>query len=120
MMHFTGVSPFLTEAEVFDSPSRTARLCEAVWNYAFKSHTELEYVTCQILILLFNSACRSLLRPCFVDGILAPTTQQRMGYKKWLHIYAKDRITLTHRMAKLRDSYEVVCSVFIFSLLTFL
>lgn len=40
--HFVGVSPFLTEAEVFDSPSRTARLCEALWNYAFKSHTELE------------------------------------------------------------------------------
>jgi len=29
-----GISPFLTEREVFDLPSRTARLCEAIWSYA--------------------------------------------------------------------------------------
>ena len=36
-----GLSPFLTEMEVFDSPSRTARLCEALWNFAHRSHTKL-------------------------------------------------------------------------------
>lgn len=61
----------------------------------------------------------SLLRPCLVDGILAPTTQQRLGYKKWLHIYARDRVTLTPRMAKLRDAYEVLYSSSIYPLLTF-
>jgi len=61
----------------------------------------------------------SLLQPCLVDGILAPTIQQRLGYKKWLHIYAKDRVTLTPRMAKLRDAYEVVYSSFTFPFLTF-
>lgn len=36
-----GLSPFLTEEEVFDSPSRTARLCDALWTYNYKSHTDL-------------------------------------------------------------------------------
>jgi len=36
-----GLSPFLTEAEVFNCPSRTARLCDAFWAYAHKSHNEL-------------------------------------------------------------------------------
>jgi hypothetical protein len=39
-----GVSPFLTEREVFDCPSRTARLCEAFWEYAHCTHTQVEYV----------------------------------------------------------------------------
>ncbi|KAH6908577.1 hypothetical protein BKA70DRAFT_1481838 [Coprinopsis sp. MPI-PUGE-AT-0042] len=30
-----GLSPFLLEHEVFDSPSRTARLCEAFWQFAY-------------------------------------------------------------------------------------
>ena len=32
-----GVSPFLTEHEVFTNPSRTARICEAFWSYKHKS-----------------------------------------------------------------------------------
>jgi len=111
---FVGVSPFLTEAEVFDSPSRTACLCEALWNYTFKSHTELESVSFSYCVEghLISDLNRSLLRPCIVDGILAPTTVQRLGYKKWLHIYAKDRVMLTPRMANLRDAYEVLYSSF--------
>jgi hypothetical protein len=47
-----GISPFLTEREVFDSPSRTARLCDAFWVYAYHTHTEIEYVTLSFLSLL--------------------------------------------------------------------
>ena len=36
-----GLSPFLTEAEVFNCPSWTAQLCDAFWAYAHKSHNEL-------------------------------------------------------------------------------
>lgn len=39
---FSGVSPFLTEREVFDCPSRTARLCDAFWEYAHRTHSDLE------------------------------------------------------------------------------
>ncbi len=36
-----GVSPFLKEFEVFDNPSRTARICDAFWAYKHKSITDL-------------------------------------------------------------------------------
>ncbi|KAF5359922.1 hypothetical protein D9758_013982 [Tetrapyrgos nigripes] len=34
-----GISPFLTEAEVFDCPSRTARLCLAYWEFVNMSYS---------------------------------------------------------------------------------
>lgn len=37
----SGLSPNLTEAEVFDSPSRTARLCGAFYHFAKEAHTTL-------------------------------------------------------------------------------
>ncbi|KDR72183.1 hypothetical protein GALMADRAFT_765703 [Galerina marginata CBS 339.88] len=40
VFHDSGNSPLSTEREIFDSPSRTARLCESLWSYAHKSHSE--------------------------------------------------------------------------------
>jgi hypothetical protein len=51
--------------------------------------------------------CRSLLRPCIKDGILAPTQKQWLTYKNWLHVYAKDTLAITPRMASLVDLYKV-------------
>ncbi|KAJ3506414.1 hypothetical protein NLJ89_g6883 [Agrocybe chaxingu] len=86
-----GISPFLLEREVFDCPSRTARLCEAFWAYAHTSHTGL----------------KGLLDPCRrIDGILAPTTQQRLHYKDWLHVYGKEQTKLPPRAAQLVDLYK--------------
>jgi hypothetical protein len=45
-----GVSPFLLEKEVFDCPSRTARLCEALWSYAHKSHSDLRFISFYFII----------------------------------------------------------------------
>jgi hypothetical protein len=39
-----GLSPNLTEAEVFDSASRTARLCSAFYHFAKEAHTTLWFV----------------------------------------------------------------------------
>ncbi|KAF7349836.1 hypothetical protein MVEN_01284100 [Mycena venus] len=41
LWHMAGLSPNLTEAEVFDSPSRTARLCGAFYHFAKEAHTTL-------------------------------------------------------------------------------
>jgi len=41
---YSGLSPFLTEAEVFDSASRTARLCAAFYHFAALAHSEVWYV----------------------------------------------------------------------------
>ncbi|KAF8054957.1 hypothetical protein FPV67DRAFT_1459652 [Lyophyllum atratum] len=74
-----GLSPFLTERELFDCPSRTARFCEAFWTFAYRSHVDLP----------------QLLMQCTISGILAPTKEQRLTYKDWLHVYAKDRLQLS-------------------------
>jgi hypothetical protein len=38
---FPGLSPTLTEEDLFDSPSRTARLCAAYYHFAYVGHNEL-------------------------------------------------------------------------------
>lgn len=50
---------------------------------------------------------RSLLQPCIHNGVLAPTTEQRLKYKNWLHVYGKKNALLTSRMAQLLDEYKV-------------
>jgi hypothetical protein len=40
----SGLSPFLSETEVFDNPSRTARLCAAFYSFAKRSHEDMWYV----------------------------------------------------------------------------
>ncbi|KAF8152979.1 hypothetical protein B0H34DRAFT_677203 [Crassisporium funariophilum] len=89
-----GLSPFLTERELFDSPSRTARFCEAFWTFAHRSHIDLP----------------QLLKQCTIDGILAPTKEQRLTYKDWLHVYAKDRVRTSPRLAILIDEYKLQLS----------
>lgn len=39
--YLQGLAPNLTEAEVFDSPSRTARLCAAYFHLAQQVHTKI-------------------------------------------------------------------------------
>jgi len=47
------------------------------------------------------------MQPCIIQGVLAPTVKQRLGYKDWLHIYEKDLVLLSPRMAELHKKYEV-------------
>ncbi|KAK6974211.1 hypothetical protein R3P38DRAFT_3239913, partial [Favolaschia claudopus] len=91
LFFLAGLSPQLTEAEVFDSASRTARLVVAYRTYLHTSEVGLP----------------DLIRPAMKDGILAPTEAQRLGYINWLHVYAKDRCKIPVRMAKLVDDYVV-------------
>ncbi|KAG6904545.1 hypothetical protein DXG01_009114, partial [Tephrocybe rancida] len=39
-------------------------------------------------------------------GILAPTQQQRLVYKDWLQVYAKDKVQMSNRLAVLVDDYN--------------
>ncbi|KII87835.1 hypothetical protein PLICRDRAFT_54882 [Plicaturopsis crispa FD-325 SS-3] len=84
-----GLSPFLTESEVFDSPSRTARLCGALYIFAKKTVDDLW----------------TFLRPCLIDGILAPSKAHRLRYADWLYVWAKQRTKMSQRMAVLCDDY---------------
>lgn len=51
-----------------------------------------------------------LLRPCIKDGLLAPTTDQRMIYPRWLNIFGKDRAWMPCRLAHLVDEHKVPSS----------
>ncbi|KAJ7633534.1 hypothetical protein DFH06DRAFT_1139867 [Mycena polygramma] len=84
-----GLSPLLTEEEVFSNPSRTARFCAGYLQFQDKSLKDLS----------------GLLRPAMHSGYLAPTTSQRLKYIDWLHVYAKDRSRIPVRMAELVDDY---------------
>ena len=48
-----------------------------------------------------------MIRPCIVDGIIAPTKCQRLKYIKWLHIYGKDCTRITPRMKTLLERYKL-------------
>jgi hypothetical protein len=65
---------------------------------------------CNLYVFFTHSpiiTIRSLIRPAFVNGILAPTKQQRLEYATWLHVFGKDRTEMPSRMATLVDDYNV-------------
>ncbi|KAJ4488744.1 hypothetical protein C8J55DRAFT_557746 [Lentinula edodes] len=86
-----GVSPFLSAAEVFRNLSRTARLLDAYWCYCQRTHSDELWT--------------KLLRPAVHHGVLAPTVDQRLQYRNWLCVYAKDNVLCTPREATLIDNY---------------
>jgi hypothetical protein len=106
----SGLSPLLTEAEVFLNPSRTARFAGAYLEFLNRSRTGLKYA---IPFPIFDLSDidpispRALLKPAIKNGYLAPTIEQRLKYQDWLHIYAKDRARLPPRMVALVDLYLV-------------
>lgn len=62
--------------------------------------------------LMLNSSVmfilsRSLLQPAIHEGLLAPTTVQRLKYMKWHHVYGKDRAILTECQMKELSIYNV-------------
>ncbi|KAH6901006.1 hypothetical protein BKA70DRAFT_1230480 [Coprinopsis sp. MPI-PUGE-AT-0042] len=78
-----GLSPFLAECEVFDSPSRTARLCEAFWQFAYNAR------------LIFEEYVRRSIE----DNIIAPTTDHRLRYQNLLRLISefKDKVQMLGR-----------------------
>ncbi|KAH6881220.1 hypothetical protein BKA70DRAFT_1446756 [Coprinopsis sp. MPI-PUGE-AT-0042] len=92
VFYFAGIHPLLTEKEVFDSPSRLARLCNAFWQYAHNG----------------RDVYKKLIKPTIHDGIIAPDHNQRLGYNSWLRVYAKSLLMATPREVKLIKSYQRV------------
>ncbi|KAI0746392.1 hypothetical protein C8Q80DRAFT_1174915 [Daedaleopsis nitida] len=90
LFFMAGISPFILEGELFSCPSRVARLCEAFWTYAHKSHTELN----------------SWMSPSFVGWVLAPTKEHRVSYSRWLYVHGKQHVRMPIRMKLLLLDYE--------------
>lgn len=50
---------------------------------------------------------RPYVQRCVRDGILAPTQQQRLNYRQFLPVYARNDAWMSARMAELVDIYKV-------------
>ncbi|KAK7041364.1 hypothetical protein R3P38DRAFT_2768692 [Favolaschia claudopus] len=85
-----GLSPFITACELFSSPSRTACFLAAYYTY----------------IRVGEAGLWRLLSPCIHQGVLAPTTEQRLRYADWLYVWGKERVYMSIRMSRLLDSYN--------------
>ncbi|KAL0958623.1 hypothetical protein HGRIS_013960 [Hohenbuehelia grisea] len=87
----SGCSIFLTIAAVILVPSRFARWILAFRQWAFDSkHGTLPQ--------LLNACIRN-------NNVFAPTKEQRLRYKQYLHVWARKRAELPARMAALVDDY---------------
>ncbi|KAF8987634.1 hypothetical protein BDZ89DRAFT_1152618 [Hymenopellis radicata] len=88
-----GLSPFLTEAEIFDCPSRFARLCEAYYTFAATAHEGIW----------------DFIRPHVKDNhFLAVRNEDRLRYQDWLHVHAKSRVWMSERMSTLLKRHTAV------------
>ncbi|KAK6972255.1 hypothetical protein R3P38DRAFT_2411834, partial [Favolaschia claudopus] len=100
LFFLAGLSPFITACELFSSPSRTARFLAAYYTYIHPH--------------------RRLLSPCIHEGVLAPTTEQRLSrlldsyhvsILSWLLVSSSRELTLLCQ--KTLDAYaaasEVTC-----------
>ncbi|KAJ7061361.1 hypothetical protein C8F01DRAFT_1369533 [Mycena amicta] len=92
IFYLAGIPPFLTAREVFTSPSRTARLVAAFYTYLKDGKDRLV----------------SLLRPAMLEGVLAPTMEQRLQYAYWLYVWAKEQVRVSHRMKAAVDEYHAI------------
>ncbi|KAI0049303.1 hypothetical protein FA95DRAFT_1677697 [Auriscalpium vulgare] len=88
ILYLAGVSPYATECEVLLTPSMLARVLEAYFVYA---HTATEI-------------WEKLLRFSVREGIQAPTPRERRTYASWLNVYAKSRVFISARAARLLAS----------------
>ncbi|KAJ7468853.1 hypothetical protein B0H11DRAFT_2045141 [Mycena galericulata] len=93
LWHMAGLSPNLTEAEVFDSASRTARLCAAFFHLAKEAHTTLWTFVQRFL----------------VDYVICVREEHRLLYSDRLHVYGKDRAYVTARFNALLTDFKVFC-----------
>ncbi|KAK6971267.1 hypothetical protein R3P38DRAFT_2587381 [Favolaschia claudopus] len=92
LWHMAGLAPNLTEAEVFDSPSRTARLCAAYYHFAKEAHTTLW----------------PLVKRFLVGFVICVDEKDRLLYSERLHVHGKDRSYVTARFRDLLSDLQGV------------
>ncbi|KAJ7052816.1 hypothetical protein C8F01DRAFT_1261289 [Mycena amicta] len=96
LLYMAGISPFLTEREVFLNPSRTAQRITALYTFIKYGEDNIE----------------KLLREAMLEGVLAPTIDQRKFYAYWLYVWAKDEIRMSARMKVLVQEYNALLATY--------
>ncbi|KAF8076957.1 hypothetical protein FPV67DRAFT_440258 [Lyophyllum atratum] len=92
LWHRAGLSPSLTEAEVFDSASRTARLCAAYYSFVHDA--------------IADDSLWTLVKRHMVNYTIAVHTEDRMKYADTLYVWAKDRCSFTTRFHNLLKKFK--------------
>ncbi|KAG6848988.1 hypothetical protein H0H93_012193 [Arthromyces matolae] len=92
IFHRAGLSPSLTEAELFDSASRTARLVAAFYSFVHRGQVDDKNWT--------------LVRRHMVGYTIAVTVDDRLKYSNTLSVYGKQRAYLTPRFISLLQRFE--------------
>lgn len=115
----SGIPIYASEARVFDDLSETIRLVLSFLAYALICINEKWCVQSFNLTLpvlrigqLTYSIARPFVRRCIRHGMLAPTQKERLDYRKFLHVYARDDARISDRMAKLVEMYKVCTLVY--------
>ena len=103
----------MTEAELFDSMSRTTRFCLTFYHIAYESHETLWlifYLLCcsgSMLISVMAFFCRKFVKQCLHGFLLAASIDQHVKYADRLHIYGKDHVELLIRHNNMIENIEV-------------
>ncbi|PPQ81900.1 hypothetical protein CVT26_003956 [Gymnopilus dilepis] len=87
IFHLAGICPTISEGELFDSPSRFARLCAAYYEFARAGHFEVW----------------DFVQQHMQEYVVAATVDDRKKYAEFLHVYGKDRTYLSTRQCQLLD-----------------
>ncbi|ESK83114.1 hypothetical protein Moror_6046 [Moniliophthora roreri MCA 2997] len=86
-----GISPLLTDVEVFANPSHVARIICAFYTLVYQAYHE--------------SGIKSLVLSAMHGTVFASTQLQQQNYYHYLNIYGKERVTCTMCEAALVDYF---------------
>ncbi|PPR06943.1 hypothetical protein CVT26_004132 [Gymnopilus dilepis] len=90
VFHKAGLPLSLTEKQLFDNPSRTARLVSAFLDFSIEGYEETW----------------NFMKPFFRGFLLTCHRTERMLYAKTLKVYGKDRVHITGRFKDLLNMYK--------------
>ncbi|GLB43862.1 hypothetical protein LshimejAT787_1500460 [Lyophyllum shimeji] len=94
LWHRAGLSPSLTEAEVFDSASRTARLCAAYYSFVYDA--------------VADNSLWTLVKRHRENYTIAVHTEDRTKYAESLYVWGKDRCSFTARFNNLLKQFKML------------
>ncbi|TFK61497.1 hypothetical protein BDN72DRAFT_904047 [Pluteus cervinus] len=90
-----GIPVHISERELFSCPSRTARLCEAIWMLSRRARVD---------------SWKLFQRYIEPDYSVAISTDERLRYSRLLHVFGKDHVHFTPRFKALLQEYTASVS----------
>ena len=106
-----GLAPNITEREVFDNPSRTARLVAAYYDYTHNMRQTMWYVSSSSSpsapLQVSCEYLRNFVKPFLHGFLLACSRKDRILYSNHLMVHGKKRTNISQRSKDLLIEFEV-------------